>query len=402
MTFDAWATGLDVAGDTIYLAGRFTTVNGQSRPSLAAVHRVTGAVQPWRPAPDVGGGLVRASGGRVWVAGEFGRVGGLRRRGLAELNPITGLALPWNPDVSGVLSGGVTVAGVGGLEIGGDGNVYASVGFFVFSDGPVHAVAAGQITPLTLAYSLATGRRLPWRPASSGMIAVQPDCLLTTGGCLPAAIAGPTDLQLTQSGASLAFTWNLPVSPSRTGVRLEVGSVEGRADLFNLDLPANQQSYSVVAPPGRFFARVRAVAGAATSLTTPDVSFAVAPPSVPGAPLNFTAIADGTRITFAWTPPTTGVPPRYEIEAGTAEGRRDVGAVPLGRHGDEPVGDRPSGAILDTSGRGQRCRSLCSEQRGLHRYGAQAVVRRLAAAEPDGDGVGPHRHADVAAAGRRV
>ena len=63
MTFDAWATGLDVAGDMVYLAGRFTTVNGLSRPSFAAVHRVTGTVQPWRPAPDVGGGLVRASGG---------------------------------------------------------------------------------------------------------------------------------------------------------------------------------------------------------------------------------------------------------------------------------------------------------------------------------------------------
>ena len=159
------------------------------------------------------------------------------------------------------------------------------------------------------------------------MISLQPDCLLTRDGCLPPAIPAPTDLQVAQSGASISLTWTLPSSPARTGVRLEVGSVEGRADLFNLDLPANQQSFSVIAPSGRFFARVRALAGAATSLTTPDVSFAVGPPNVPAAPLDFTAIADGTRITFAWQPPSTGAPPRYEIEAGTAEGGRDVGAV---------------------------------------------------------------------------
>ena len=125
-TLDGWATGLDVAGDTIYIAGRFTAVNGQSRPSLAAVHRLTGAVLPWRPAPDSGGGLVRTAGGRVWVAGEFHRVGGLRRRGLAEVDPLSGAALPWNPDVAGILSGGVAFPGVGALEIGGDGNVYAA------------------------------------------------------------------------------------------------------------------------------------------------------------------------------------------------------------------------------------------------------------------------------------
>ncbi len=332
VTLDGWATSLDMGGDSIYLAGRFTTVNGQSRPGMAAVDRLTGAVLPWRPAPDTGGGTVRTSGGRVWVAGDFRRVGGQRRRGLAELDPSTGQALSWNPDVAGVLSGTSLLHGVHAIEIGADGNLYAAAGPFPLSSlyGPQdRAVAAGQLTARTLAYSTTTGRRLPWRPTVAGMIAVLPDCLLTTLDCLPRAVAAPTDLRVVQAAASISFTWTLPVSPARTGVRLEVGSVEGRADLFSLDLPAGQQSFAASAPRGRYFGRVRALAGAATSLTTPDVSFAVGPPDVPAAPLDFSVVADGPRVTFAWQPPSTGAPPRYELEAGTAEGRRDLAVLPL-------------------------------------------------------------------------
>ena len=138
------------------------------------------------------------------------------------------------------------------------------------------AVAAGQMAPPTLAYS--TGHRTPAAVAAglarddrgaAGLSARRP------AGCLPAGHPGRRPISsATQSGAALSLTWNLPVSPSRTGVRLEVGSVDGRADLFMLDLPANQQAFSATAPPGSYFARVRALAGVATSMTTPDVSFA--------------------------------------------------------------------------------------------------------------------------------
>ena len=325
VALDGWVTSLDVSGDTLYLGGRFSTLNGQSRPSLAAVHRVTGATLPWRPAPDTAGGVVRASAGRVWVAGDFSHVGGQRRRGLAEVDPATGLALAWNPDVAGFLSGNAIYGGVNAVEIGSDGNLYAILGSFLGSDD--RAVAAGQLAPLTLAYSTASGRRLPWRPTSGGMVAVQPDCLLTIGGCLPAAVPAPTDPHVVQSGAAITLTWGLPPAPARSGVRLEVGRTAGGADLISFDLPANQQAFSVNAPAGSYFARVRGLAGTATSRTTPDVSFAV---GVPAAPLDLTAIADGLRVTFAWQPPSTGAPARYELEAGTSEGQRDIGAVAVG------------------------------------------------------------------------
>jgi len=324
-----WVTGLDVAGDTIYLAGAFTSVGGQTRPSFAAVHRQTGAVLPWNPRANTPRGLVRTSAGRVWVAGDFTRVGGQRRRGLAELDPVTGAALAWNPDIAGLLGGETTYPGIANLEIGPDGLLYVSVNPGFFSAGQSRAIAAGQITPGLVVYSPATGRRLPWRPAAGGMTSVQPDCFLAVEGCLPRAIPAPTDLQVTQSGATLSFAWTLPAAPTRTAVRLEVGTAAGRADLVTLDLPPDQQTFSTPAPPGRYFARVRALAGAATSLTTPDVSFAVGPPAVPASPLDFSAVTGGATVTFAWQPPSTGAPPQYELQVGSREGARDLAAIAM-------------------------------------------------------------------------
>ena len=326
VTFVGWVTSLDVGGDVVYLGGRFSAVNGQSRRSFAAVHRVTGALQAWQPAPNADGGSVRTAAGRVWIAGEFTRVGGQPHRGLAEVDPSTGAPLPWNPDVAGVLSGGSVFFGVQRVEIADDGHLYASLGPSFSSEMP-RAVAAGQLTPLALVYSAANGGRLPWRPADANVIAITPDCVVVQGGCLPPAVPSPTNLDVSVADHIVTITWTLPVTPAMNGVRLEVGTVEGSADLLALDLPPNQASFTAAAPPGRYVARVRALAGPATSLTTPDVSFAVGPPNVPGAPLDLTARRDGARVTFAWQPPSTGVPSHYELEAGTAPGQRDIGAL---------------------------------------------------------------------------
>jgi hypothetical protein len=142
-------------------------------------------------------------------------------------------------------------------------------------------------------------------------------------------VPAPTNLQVTQSGPAIGLDWQLPSSPARTGVRIEVGSADGRADLGVIDLPPDQQTFTASAPPGRYFARMRALAGAATSLPTADVSFAVGPPPVPGAPLDVSAVADGASIAFAWQTPSTGAPERYELEVGSTEGGRDLAAVAL-------------------------------------------------------------------------
>ncbi len=327
VTIDGVVASLDATDDTVYFGGGFSTVNGEMRRGFAAVHRVTGAVQSWQPATNADGGIVRTAGGRVWLAGVFTRVGGQSRHGLAEVDPATGAPLPWNPDVGGVLSGGSTFGGVHRVEIASDGYLYAWLGPSLVSDTWARGVAAGQLTPLVLVYSTASGSRLPWRPAVTGLVALTPDCAVAPSGCLVEAVPSPANVQVSVVDHAVTITWTLPVTPARTGVRLEVGTVENRADLLALDLPADQASFTAAAPPGRYVARVRALAGPATSLTTPDVSFAVGPPGVPGAPLDLTARRDGARVTFAWNPPSTGAPPQYDLEAGTARGQRDIGAL---------------------------------------------------------------------------
>ncbi|MGE3889598.1 MAG: hypothetical protein AB7H81_24490, partial [Vicinamibacterales bacterium] len=327
--------GFDVAGDTIYIAGPFATVNGQSRPYLAAVHRVTGEVLPWRPSPDAEARDVAASGGRVWVSGGFLRVGGLRRRGLAELDPVTGHALAWNPDVPVGWGADPTHVSVGRIEIGPDGLLYAVV------DGYPRPFVSGQTTPHNIVFSPLTGRRLPWRPAAFGWSGMMADCMLVAGGCLRPAISSPTDLVAEQSGTSITLRWTLPTDgPPRSAIRLEVGSAAGRTDLLRLDLAPDSSSYTAAAPSGSYFARVRSLAGIDESLPTPDVSFAVGRPA---APLDVTAVTEGTHLTVQWTPPSTGAPAAYVLEAGSAEGARDLAQLPVSGGATSLTIDAPAG-----------------------------------------------------------
>lgn len=315
---------------TIYVAGQFADAAGQpTTAGLRAIDRATGDWNGWRPAFTGRISALRLGFNRVWVAGEFRQIGGARRRGLAALDPITGAATAWDPDVAGLLSVGPVsssiVPGVAGLEVDvPSGLVYASA--VLFDDPRARTVAHGQVAASILAYDAASGTRLPFRPMSQRMLASTPDCLLVGSGCLSRAEPAPSGLQVAQSGAVTTLSWTLPASSARTGVRVEFGATEGRADLATIDLPAAQSSFTVTAPPGSYFARVRALAASAASLTTPDVSFAV---GAPAAPLNVTATSDRTTVSLGWDAPTTGAPQTYELQAGSAPGRADYGAIAL-------------------------------------------------------------------------
>ncbi len=318
-----YVTGLDVDGDAIYLMGAFDGVNGQSRPFLAAVRKSTGELLPWRPSPDDDARVVRAAGGRVWVGGDFHRIGGQRRRGLAELDPTTGAALGWNPDVPvGISAGGLT-RDVSHIMVGPGDVLYVTI------TGASGAVVSGQETTSTVAFSTLTGRRLPWRPDAAAGTTL-PDCLGTWNGCFGPGISPPTNLRVGQAGARVTLQWTPPAAaPARGGVRLEVGSAEGRADLYQIDLPATQTSFMATAPAGSYFARVRSLAGGRVSMSTPDVSFAVGPPDVPAAPLDVTGVTEGTRLTLAWQPPSTGAPAAYRFEAGSSRGQSNLASITL-------------------------------------------------------------------------
>ena len=319
-------TGLDVDGDAIYLMGAFDGINGQSRPFLAAVRKSTGEVLPWRPSPDADARALRVSGGRVWVGGDFHRIGGQRRRGLAELDPTTGAALGWNPRRSGWDL--CSRPDPGRLAHHGLAQVTCCTVTITGASGAV-TVARRPHPPSRSPPPPAAACRGGRRTAAGSAL---PDCLGTWNGCLGPGISPPTNLRVGQAeSARVTLQWTPPAAaPARSGVRLEVGSAEeGRADLYQIDLPATQTSFMATAPAGSYFARVRSLAGGRVSMSTPDVSFAVGPPDVPAAPLDVTGVTEGTRLTPAWQPPSTGAPAAYRFEAGSSRGQSISASITL-------------------------------------------------------------------------
>ncbi|MEZ5294052.1 MAG: PQQ-binding-like beta-propeller repeat protein [Vicinamibacterales bacterium] len=345
-------TSIDVVGATLYLGGNFTQVNGVPHAGLAAVDWTNGAVLPFRA--DVSGDVtsLRAAASRLWVGGAWMRINGVRRRGLAEVDAASGALLPWNPDVPGVLtdSGSLLGAGVSRIDVDQDGTLYASVGdrFFLnlSSVETLRPTVSGRETGHLAAFSTATGRRLPWRVPYQEWFGLLPGCLLVGDGCLPGAPSPPTRLSVSQSAGQVTLSWTPPsAAPARTAIRLEVGTREGAKDLLTLDLPPGQSTLTAPAPPGTYFVRVRSVAGQLESLPSADVSFAVGPPDVPAPPLDPAAVVDGRRVTITWNAPSTGAPPYYLLQGGTAEGRSDLGALPIDGAATNLTLDLPAGTF---------------------------------------------------------
>ena len=90
-------------GDLIYIAGNFTSVDGNGQPYLAAINRNTGQVDAtWAPTLNnsVEAIEVAPDGSVVYIGGSFTNVNGVQRRRVAALDPVTGAPTSWNPDAS--------------------------------------------------------------------------------------------------------------------------------------------------------------------------------------------------------------------------------------------------------------------------------------------------------------
>jgi hypothetical protein len=107
--------GLAVVGTKLYVAGRFTGIDGTTRKRLVALDVSGNVITGFNPAPT---GTVRViapsvDGTRLFVAGAFNAVGSLSRAGVAELNPTTGKSLAFAvPGVGSlVVAMGISPAG---------------------------------------------------------------------------------------------------------------------------------------------------------------------------------------------------------------------------------------------------------------------------------------------------
>src|SRR5262249_37176291 len=142
---------LAVNGNTLYVGGAFTRVDGRPRNRVAAIDLRTGHVTPWNPSPSVGWSDVWAiavSGNRVYLGGDFQRVGGRRRAWLAAVSRSDGRLEPWRPRLNGMVDGLVII----------DQTVYVSGAFTKVSGEARGPIAA--IDPIT-------GATKAWNPAAA-------------------------------------------------------------------------------------------------------------------------------------------------------------------------------------------------------------------------------------------
>ncbi len=151
------ALTLEMQGQTVYAGGYFTAIGGKLRGRIAALDAKTGSATDWNPSANDAVFTIARAGQALFVGGYFSSIGGQRRDHLAAVDARTGMATPWDPNRTGF-------SGVHG---------YAVIYRLVVHRGVVYVggtfSALGGIRRTCLGAADATsGRILPWDPNPQG------------------------------------------------------------------------------------------------------------------------------------------------------------------------------------------------------------------------------------------
>jgi PKD repeat protein len=130
-------------GNTVYLGGTFSTVNGATARNLVQVSLATGARVVTFAPTTINGAVfdLVMSGGRMFVGGTFSTFGGAAHGGLAAVNPTTGAVdeyLGVDVSVNHNWNGGTGsrgAVGVRDLAVSPDGSRLVAIGNFKLADG---------------------------------------------------------------------------------------------------------------------------------------------------------------------------------------------------------------------------------------------------------------------------
>lgn len=143
---------LDISGNSLYVAGAFTNVGGQSRANLAGIDLSGGSILPWAPNSTGEVRKIKVASNTAYVVGDFlkGINGESRPTALAAIDLSTGKNNPWNPTLKDGAATDVDVTATD-VYVGG---YYDSVGM--------------QPRMGLSSYSLATGLMNSWNPDVGG------------------------------------------------------------------------------------------------------------------------------------------------------------------------------------------------------------------------------------------
>jgi len=119
----------------------------------------------------------------------------------------------------------------------------------------------------------------------------------------------PTGLRVSSlAGNTATFRWTPPaIGPAATGYVLEAGLAPG--DVIGTLPLGPVPSFTVSAPNGTFYLRVRTVAGASVSPVSNEIALHVNVPVPPSAPASLLGTVAGSSLTLAWTNTFGGAAP---------------------------------------------------------------------------------------------
>lgn len=141
----------------------------------------------------------------------------------------------------------------------------------------------------------------------------------------------PFPLQGWVSGDRVNLTWQPPATGgSPSDYLIYAGNAPGASNILN-GLSFGDTSLVAAVPPGQYFVRVRARNAGGVSLPSNEAAMSVGLScALPSAPRNPTHSRVGRTVTINWTPPASGGPVIYTLQAGSFSSGVDILTAPLG------------------------------------------------------------------------
>lgn len=340
-----YINGVTIADGRVIVSGGRIIVNGTERLELAELSQ-PGSVTSWRPAWPLFGAPVYFQFFYTdnYVRGALSAVAAgdlLLVRGLAggEATPqrLTGFPLNGSAVPSGLRSQTVGASTVFSWNPA----AVTPAGGYVIEGGFARGQTAAAL-PLGAATSVALTM-----PAGPLFIRVRAQGSTETSneivaGCVAPPLP-PTALTAAINGAALTLTWTAPAAAVTT-YTVVAGSTPGASDVATLSLSGSQTSISGPVAGGTFFVRALASNACGTSGPSGEVFFTMgAPDPLPAAPTNLAATVTGQTVSLSWTGPAAPVT-GYVVEAGTASGLANLGALRVGPASSLVLPGVPSGA----------------------------------------------------------